>query len=387
MKKLDQVIPLGNREASNQLQIKLTSNSKGFDIAIIANGSGLQRPTSLTIDDLSDLNDSFRQKLDEITQICDDNKQYSPKEYFDLIYSLAEIGKYAYERIFSHEDIKRFLLDILLNNTEFIEIVSEKFCLPWEFIYPNNLINEGISKNNFWGAKYIIYRIIIGKDIPGNFLPLTITYENEPILGLLSNIGLGFVRKVEIPFFKRLNLYGNIHLEELSSLDPKDRAKGLTKFKSFFQKNLDIAHFACHAECCCRSPMSSFISLTDSFEIKISDFDAYEIVIKGNPVVIFNACECANMNPRYSNYFASTFLRRGVRGVIATECKVPDRFASEFAEKFYEYFLAGIPLGDSLFKARMYFLDKHNNPTGLIYSLYAPPMIRLSSLEGSKQNV
>ena len=76
--------------------------------------------------------------------------------------------------------------------------------------------------------------------------------------------------------------------------------------------------------------------------------------------------------------FVKSFLEYGARGVIATECAVPDTFAADFSRKFYEHFLEKKqPLGESLLATRQHFLRKEKNPSGLLYSMYAPPDIQL----------
>jgi len=90
-----------------------------------------------------------------------------------------------------------------------------------------------------------------------------------------------------------------------------------------------------------------------------------------------NACETGNLNPLYTSYFSADFLKRGARGVVATECAVPDVFAADFAQQLYTHLLAGEQLGESLLATRRYFLEKYHNPSGLLYSMYAPPSIRL----------
>ena len=95
-----------------------------------------------------------------------------------------------------------------------------------------------------------------------------------------------------------------------------------------------------------------------------------------------NACETGNLNPLYTSYFAKAFLKCGARGVVATECAVPDAFAADFAEQLYTHLLAGEPLGESLLAARRYFLENYHNPSGLLYSMYAPPTIRLLQAGG-----
>ena len=109
--------------------------------------------------------------------------------------------------------------------------------------------------------------------------------------------------------------------------------------------------------------------------------DVYHLTIDSAPLVVMNACETGNLNPLYTAHFADAFLRYGARGVVATDCVVPDAFAAEFAEALYERLLSGKTLGESLLTVRQQFM-KQGNPAGLIYSMYASPAIRFTPKGG-----
>ena len=114
----------------------------------------------------------------------------------------------------------------------------------------------------------------------------------------------------------------------------------------------------------------------------------YELSIPEHPLVVLNACETSDRNPLYTSNFAAAFLKYGARGVVATECEVPDAFAADFAETLYGYLFKETPLGESLLATRQYFLSENADPSGLVYSMYAPPSIRLiKDEEQAGQNI
>jgi CHAT domain-containing protein len=127
--------------------------------------------------------------------------------------------------------------------------------------------------------------------------------------------------------------------------------------------------------------------ISDEFSVTLMDIDVYDIRVAGHPLVILNACETGSANPLYTSYFAGAFLKLGARGVVATECPVPDTFAAAFAKQLYAHLLSGRPLGASLLAARRHFLDQDHNPAGLLYAMYAPPSIRLAIEEELEQAV
>lgn len=70
-------------------------------------------------------------------------------------------------------------------------------------------------------------------------------------------------------------------------------------------------------------------------------------------------------------------LRQGVRGVVTTECLVPDAVAAAFTRLFYPLLLDGEEIGDALLGARKSLLGSpFCNPLGLLYTLYAVPHTR-----------
>jgi CHAT domain-containing protein len=131
----------------------------------------------------------------------------------------------------------------------------------------------------------------------------------------------------------------------------ESRSVGLTAFGQFLRRDHEILHFACHA--IQRDPMAaSFLRVDDGFDIPQLQFAARRFVVGGDPVVTLNACRTSNAHPLHTFNRASHFLGRGARGVLATEFRVPDTFASEFAQDFYVPFMAGVPIGRAVRAAR-----------------------------------
>jgi CHAT domain-containing protein len=145
-------------------------------------------------------------------------------------------------------------------------------------------------------------------------------------------------------------------LLQLRALDPNKKRAEFTEFQRFWGNTLDVVHFACHAFYEDKSPDMSYLLLSDEFDISIMDLVTYGVTINDNPLIIMTACETGHLNPLYTSYFAEAFLEHGVRGVVATECTVPDAFAADFAEQLYTHLLAGERLGTSLLITRRYFL-------------------------------
>jgi hypothetical protein len=55
--------------------------------------------------------------------------------------------------------------------------------------------------------------------------------------------------------------------------------------------------------------------------------------------------------------------------VIGTECDTPAYFAMDWAHHFFERFLGGQPLGETVLGLRQHYLA-HGNPLGLLYAVH-----------------
>jgi hypothetical protein len=70
-------------------------------------------------------------------------------------------------------------------------------------------------------------------------------------------------------------------------------------------------------------------------------------------------------------------VENGNRGFIGTETRIPDQYAAAFSEQFYTELLQGRPLGEAVHAARWTLLRRHNNPLGILYTVYADPDMRV----------
>ncbi|MFE3205226.1 protein kinase [Embleya sp. NPDC059237] len=111
------------------------------------------------------------------------------------------------------------------------------------------------------------------------------------------------------------------------------------------------------------------------------DEDVLELVDLGDepfadqPLVFVNACETVSADAFFTNELRETFLSRGCRAYIGTECKVPTVFAARFATVFFHFLYTRdhhtrnpTAVGDALAQARRFFRNVYGHPGGLFYS-------------------
>lgn len=374
--------PVAFQDYPIDIHIRIYQEGARYKAYISAVGQEQFMPIEMSPQDLVALNKQLQEAVSEVASESVEDWRPTPAELEEQLSPLAEVGHYAFKQAFGHHDAMAVIQELLALSTQVsIQVASEDFFLPWELIYPVSL-DEPLSYEHFWGMNYIISRVIVQEARPGVFVSPVIPVVHRPKLGLLTYQGLPNVEEKEVPFFKKLADDGKIALFRLRALDPEKKREEFKEFRSFWEETLNLAHFACHAYYEDESPNLSRILLSDEFPISLQDMEVYGIAINSHPLIIMNACETGNLNPLYTSYFAAAFLKYGARGVVATECAVPDAFAADFAQQLYAHLLAGEPLGESLLATRRYFLEEYHNPSGLMYSMYAPPSIRLAQTGG-----
>jgi hypothetical protein len=379
---ITEIPPLAFQDYPIDIHLRIRRVGAQYGADIFAVGQLQRVPIEMSPQDLVMLNKQLQEQMQAVASGNVEEEEPAAAELEEQLRPLAEVGNYTFKRVFSHHDARAAIQELLaLSTCVSIQVASEDFFLPWELFYPVSL-DEPLRCEHFWGMNYIISRVIVQDTRPGAFVSPIIPVAPRPKLGLLTYCGLPSVVEKEIPFFEKLDGDGKIALFRLRALDPEKKREEVGEFKAFLGRTLNLAHFACHAFYEGESPSLSRILLSDEFPITLMDMEVYSIVVNGHPLVVLNACEMGNLNPLYTANFAAAFLKYGALGVVATECAVPDAFAADFAQQLYTHLLAGEPLGESLLAARRYFLEEYHNPTGLLYSMYAPPSIRLARIGG-----
>jgi hypothetical protein len=138
-----------------------------------------------------------------------------------------------------------------------------------------------------------------------------------------------------------------------------------------------IIYFYCHAESrglgAEGGPGQSRLIMSGPEQVTLDDLNLEapaQQKLRGFPLVFINACESGELSPLFYNGFVPYFLSKGARGVIGTECKVPALFASEWAKRFFDEFLGGSPIGETVLKLRNELFAKSGNPLGLLYGVH-----------------
>ena len=263
-----------------------------------------------------------------------------------------------------------------------IRVTSDTFFAPWNLIYSHPLTDtlEGgdATWDGFWGYRHVVEHVPFqpAKGIFAGDFPLMLGMQLDENID--SDLGVRCNTEV---------------LEHLATYQPEAlrtelRTTSRSLASAFSAEPLvdQILYFCCHAKAESDNEQAlydeSFFTLTD--KQRTITTQRLESVLGArsfarHPIVFLNACESARMNSLFYQGFASTFWERGASAVIGTQTEIPAVFAGLFAKRFFEEFFKGgrnadgtprHPVGDVLLQLRREFLDKYNNPLGLLYSLY-----------------
>jgi len=252
-----------------------------------------------------------------------------------------------------------------------IQVVAETLPVPWPLLYLGDASGvTPFSWDNFLGMRHVIEQIPLQN-------PMTVMepqIASAPSLNVSLNLHEGIDAQMGVDVVASQRAYW------------KDRA-GATVTERTQRADLiaalrepqtadQILYLYCHAVSTGLTdpggPGGSKLELTDQL-ISLNDLKLgapSSVRLAGKPLVFINACESAEMSPTFYDGFAPYFMDKGARGVIGTECKTPALFAKEWAMRFFQRFLAGVPLGDTVLALRREFLEQHRNPLGLLYAVH-----------------
>lgn len=220
---------------------------------------------------------------------------------------------------------------------------------------------------------------------------------------------------MRVRFFKDINLANALNEEQflkenvnINLIDPWP-AQGFVDEQSFLNEFTDnllygaetfggqldhIQHLACHADTELEDSQDYTFSVTypqqtftepEDVTVDVS-FEDLQTGMSGNfqkdksisyPLIFLNACGSSRINPLSSSSYPKFFYQNRNRGFIGAELAIPDGLASQFAAYFYQYFDSADAVSLAIYKARRKLLKFHNSPLGILYTVYANPMLKV----------
>lgn len=351
--------------------LSTSSDGSKFIGSIKTKPSGPQKfPVGPTPDDVKRINSSIQALIEQISANIGLDHAYHG-EYTEI----ANKGRFAFISTFYHTELRKIIREILGSRAT-IEISSDNYLIPWEWLYDEPAGSKADPKL-FWGMRHILSRNLILDDNEGdysNLKPPRLQFPPEVGLIYYKDKDLKYIVENELEMLHNLAEQQQIILIPLGELDSDKHDEELARIRQFFNReNLQVIHFACHAP---REAYDEpFLLVSNHFAVTLEELEGLEFRIKSHALLILNACLTGTVNPlSIMSNWAIFFSRKGAKGIVATEFEVPDWFAAEFITEVYKYLLQGKTIGQAILVARQHFL-KLGNPLGLAYSLYAPPSL------------
>lgn len=286
--------------------------------------------------------------------------------------------------------IAKELRSIVSAKPRCLVVTSSDVFLPWGMIYTHPVAGETLKadgsnwrKEGFWGYQHIVQ-------------------QNPERIGTVNEIrpdGSGSVAlsvNVDERIFDDEKFKGTdahlTYLSNLAGLNFKKRtlkselANDFTVGRATLER---ILYFYCHGHGSSneQGPVTQvpYLVLSDG-PVAASDFQAWSVKsgpppakLPTSPLVFINACQGGQMRTMFYQSFAIELLRQGAAGLVGVQVDVPAEFGSAYAQRVFNLFFDKSAankntgkrrLGPILREVNREMWDEHNNPLGLIYSLY-----------------
>lgn len=318
-----------------------------------------------------------------------DNKWDTPLDAGEnsrLMATLISAGKATFNRVFSDNDARNYLIKALeqISQTRMpiIEIDNELATFSWELLVEPLSVPESTDINNlFWGTKYEIYRQITREELMGSESVISGGNNSAMDIGVLSDVEADSATE-EIKFLTELtSTKFSVSVHETFDGITISEANYVRKTIEFLRDSYHIFHFVCEASYDRTSPMSSFFTLSSGIKFQLGVLDSDKIFkFSANPFIIFNACTSGQEDILHPHGFAFALLNKGAIGIIALETDIPGNIALEFTRHFYKQLGKNHRLGQIVIDFRKKLLSTGENPLGLAYLLFANPFLTFKTI-------
>lgn len=297
---------------------------------------------------------------------------------------LASAGAQLFFHIFGNgaearKKIGQVLADESHQRDLIITITSDVFFAPWGLLYTHPVKDEKLEDDGsnfkwegFWGYSHIIEHNTAIVD-----LETTVKPNSSGRISLGVNIDETIDKQFKVDcvaaqrtFFKSVSLLDTIERR----VKPELRAALSSKFLD------QIVYFYCHGTGAGTADAPNIgdarIALTDKEPITGAEIQYWlrERELESHPIVFLNACQGGQMTTMFYMTLAAELLKRKARGLVGAQIDIPAVFAAQYAREFFTRLLDGsrkrVLIGPLMRELTRHFIDNHNNPLGLVYSLY-----------------
>jgi hypothetical protein len=373
--------PLGAAATLRTRQLSLVIRPDGREYTLTAFGalSG-QVPLRLTDTHLEHLLTEARQALKQLVDLPDyqDSVSIGAGLFRSSLAALAEAGIKLYRALFytgdvAAEDFGDRLRAAASRENLKIQVVSDRFILPWGLLYLADEFNrEHVDPECFLGFRHIVEHLLLRRtpDVP-------LEMATSPRLSVACAFDVDIDHDLAVSAVaEQISFWNALHQATAGSANAIDlwTASTAGQVHEALTDSGRAAHlwyFYCHAVTGATAD-DAYLQLSDGSRLTLRELSlGTRSALPGAPLVLLNACGSATLGPMFYAGFLPYFTGRGARGMIGTECDVPAILAAEWARRFFSAFLrGGRTLGEVLLDLRRDLLQEHRNPLGLVYAMY-----------------
>ncbi len=401
--------------APRALAMWIDYTGKEFRVNLLQASGTVSVTLRLSLEELDKIIADARRALDELVKFRVRNQ--SPYlEGIDIptavqrtaLPHLAESGYRLFNAIFRDAVLNeqglvaaKLLQEVMQGESAYIQIISREMVLPWNMLYVADQFDPNeIRPELFLGLKHIVEHIPLLQNM--NFKK---EIQAAPRLAVGLNLDRALDRQMNFPLVRNqetfwaqqarrnpITVIPRTNIAEIISsvVDPKtpDQIMYFFAIGGFRTTDQDGPRdlFLQFGEERITLEQLQTAESANAFQAASSQQNVpRENLFAGTPLVFINSCETALTSPRVNRSFLDYFVAKGARGMIGVEATVPALFAADYAQKFFDQFLAGKPLGQLMLDLRREYFFKHNNILGLLYGLYADADTRIVWEESEKQ--
>ncbi|MET0465971.1 MAG: CHAT domain-containing protein [Chitinophagaceae bacterium] len=378
----------------------------------------------ITLANIDSYRQNFSEKILELQRFAGVKLYFNPAHSFDVLQKLHQHGRTLLYRLFEREDITELsrifqrALDFfnstqLLQHAHLIEIRHRDiWWIPFEYFPLLNMsepVREESGNLMLVATRFIGFAALVRRV---STKPKVAKQSQQPLncdgkITRDTKVPLRFFRNRSIPtaasdeiFFSRLpdielrNNWPSSRLSRETFIAELGEQLYFAKDSRYAEQSIDaIVHFLCHCETN-KVGHRYRMTLTQERPWYSRKFPPQTILVdelynyfsqclerdetKHYPLVFLNACGSGRISPAQIDSFPQMFIDNRNRGVIGTETTIPTLLASAFAQSFYHSFFEGDSLAFCIQKAKWKIMENHNNPLGILYTVYANPDLHIS---------
>jgi CHAT domain len=313
------------------------------------------------------------------------DKPVSDDSFHELGAKLAVAGNDLFTCVFERnqgtplDKVAARLRNIARSGECILTVKTAHFHIPWRMLYTHPAGELAADGNNFKPSGFWGYRHVI-EQYPSIY-PI-----NDHLKARDHKVGFGAAlhdridTEFKVDCLKRHRDFIQSSADVLTYTE-WTKITGLESGLSAVPFQQQVLYFLCHAEVAGSTAAPSLVPATLQLSDGKIDVGRVRVLVKKKfepspPLIFVNACRGGQLGTlvRQNLAFASQFLEQGAICVVGPQIEVPAVFAGEFGNRFFTALMqrtnpsprAGLVLRELTREMWM-----HNNPFGLVYSLYA----------------